>query len=403
MNTGLTSNSVLRLSDCHVSVKEDGLVLSAPSGKSLTCRTDVLELLAFFSEPRSLAEAARQPLMAHDWVHYTRTILSLLEAGILDNLSARGPVELPRLDSEGFGSAAEHIAMLNDRDRTGKYLAAIRGTVRSGDRVIDLGCGTGVLAAAAAQAGAREVHAIERSRIASAAAAFFERNHLADVITLHRAAARDVRLDRRADLLVTEIIGNEPLSERILEHVIDVRTRLLEPDARIIPAGLDLYAQCLRVDSNLVDQHRFSADNQRRWSEWYGLDFHALMEANDRTPGPVDVSPRLLARSKPCSDPVLVHSFDLADVASADLVTRFSIPVTDSGANAVWVSFVVRLNDELEISRLYRDLNEGDQSSWYCRIWLLASPMSAGPGGTVDIEYRHTPLGTRVELLRQQG
>jgi predicted RNA methylase len=54
-----------------------------------------------------------------------------------------------------------HLAMLDDRNRTAAYLEAIRDGVREGDVVVDIGTGTGVLAAAAAQAGARRVYAIE--------------------------------------------------------------------------------------------------------------------------------------------------------------------------------------------------------------------------------------------------
>ena len=73
---------------------------------------------------------------------------------------------LPYVPDHGFGCLEPHIDMLADQRRTSRYLAAIRRAVRSDDVVLDLGTGTGILAIAAAQAGARRVFAIERSGIA---------------------------------------------------------------------------------------------------------------------------------------------------------------------------------------------------------------------------------------------
>ena len=59
--------------------------------------------------------------------------------------------------------------MLHDERRTGDYLAALAAAVRSDDVVLDIGTGSGVLALAAARAGARRVYAVEASDIAEVA------------------------------------------------------------------------------------------------------------------------------------------------------------------------------------------------------------------------------------------
>ena len=66
------------------------------------------------------------------------------------------------------------VKMLNDRARTDAFIRAIEATVRPGDVVVDLGTGTGVLALAAARAGARRVYAIEASGVGRAARSVFE-------------------------------------------------------------------------------------------------------------------------------------------------------------------------------------------------------------------------------------
>ena len=104
-----------------------------------------------------------------------------------------------------------HIAMLNDRRRTASFLAAIRRVVRPGDVVVDVGTGTGVLAIAAAQAGAARVYAVEATGIGKLAEANFRANGLQDRITLVPGWSMQVTLPERADVLVSEVIGKTPL------------------------------------------------------------------------------------------------------------------------------------------------------------------------------------------------
>jgi predicted RNA methylase len=65
--------------------------------------------------------------------------------------------------------------MLEDRVRTSRFIDANRRTVQPDDVVVDLGTGSGVLAVAAAQAGAKHVYAIEARPIAEVAERFLIR------------------------------------------------------------------------------------------------------------------------------------------------------------------------------------------------------------------------------------
>src|SRR4051812_43779320 len=62
-----------------------------------------------------------------------------------------------------------HRLLLADRVRTSAFTTAIRDLVRPDSTVVDLGTGTGVLASAAAQAGAQTVYALEGSAVARVA------------------------------------------------------------------------------------------------------------------------------------------------------------------------------------------------------------------------------------------
>ena len=153
--------------------------------------------------------------------------------------------------------------MLHDDRRTGDYMAALVAAVRPGDVVLDIGTGSGVLAVAAARAGARRVYAVEASDIAEVAERVFAANGVADTVTLVPGWSRHIELPEPADLLVAEIIGNEPLEEEILETTLDARRRLLKPDARLIPHTLTLLARPLRLPDGEAEAAR---DRTRRRS-----------------------------------------------------------------------------------------------------------------------------------------
>ena len=103
---------------------------------------NTLTILNAFRTPNSMANALKQitPQLAgvHDWMDLSSQIVSFHRAGML--LDEQAIQTSTTLDSSGptFGSAPVHIAMLNDCERTRRYLDAIRDTVRPGDVVVDM-------------------------------------------------------------------------------------------------------------------------------------------------------------------------------------------------------------------------------------------------------------------------
>ncbi|MBF0446436.1 MAG: 50S ribosomal protein L11 methyltransferase, partial [Magnetococcales bacterium] len=135
----------------------------------------------------------------------------------------------------------DYYSMMSDTIRMRAYSEAINSTVKPGDVVVDLGCGTGILSFLALKAGAKKVYAIEKSDAIELAKAIAQHNGFTDSIEFINENSKDVTLPQKADILLSETLGSFGLDENTLDFTIDARDRFLKEDARLIPQGLELF------------------------------------------------------------------------------------------------------------------------------------------------------------------
>ena len=85
-------------------------------------------------------------------------------------------------------------------------------------------------------------------------------------ITLLRGRSNDLELPGgiKANLLITETVGDGPFGEGILESVADARARLLVPGARIIPAAITVGVVPLCLPQDLLERYIFTLINKQR-------------------------------------------------------------------------------------------------------------------------------------------
>ena len=136
----------------------------------------------------------------------------------------------------------EHREYLTDAPRIAAFRRAIHATVRPGDVVLDLACGTGILGLMACEAGAARVYAIDDGEIIEVARAIARANGCADRIVHIHEHSTHVTLPERADVLVFDQIGRLGFDAGVLQFAADARARLLKPGARMVPIDVRLDA-----------------------------------------------------------------------------------------------------------------------------------------------------------------
>lgn len=103
---------------------------------------------------------------------------------------------------------------LLDDKRTIAFKSAIEKTVHSGDTVVDMGTGSGILAMFAANAGAKKVYAIEwDSRNSKTLEKTFSENGFQNEIVIINGDVRKVLLPEKVDVIIGEMVATGLIEE----------------------------------------------------------------------------------------------------------------------------------------------------------------------------------------------
>ena len=386
----ITKDTVLQRSyTLGIQINGSEVSLSGPQD-AIGGNAHTLAILDVFATPKTLDQGMQllcsRAQGRHDWIALTNQVIMLCKRGWLTTPNAQA-VTLPS-DPGKFSAADVHLRMLHDRARTTTFQRALYAQVRPEDVVVDIGTGTGILAATAALAGARQVYAVERTgNLPRLAQQFFADNGLADRIQVIEGDSTRVSLPEKADVLVTETIGNDPLGEGILATVADAHRRLLKPNARLIPNCLSIYALPMTMPEQRRSQVLFTPEVVPGWLQAYGLDFsayvdfcagqsfHTLAKAHK-----VREWPRL-------SVPLLVAELDLRQPPVGGFSRQHRLRFGQDGwLNAVLVYFQADLGGE-EVLSVHPD-QTSPQNSWASYLWVAGTGIEVRAKETLEITYR---------------
>ncbi len=273
----------------------------------------------------------------------------------------------------------------------------------SADTVVDIGTGTGVLAATAAMAGARHVYAVESTGMATLAKEVFAANGLSSRITVIEGRSTQIELPERADLMVSEIIGNDPLREGVMYSTQDAAKRLLKPDARLIPASLRIFGLPVTVPDKTLKKTLFTPEAVDRWRTWYGIDFSALAEAS-RNQDHARMGNTYHTRNwlRLC-EPILLKEIDLRSQRDLEFRTTHRLRARHSGVlSGILIYFELALWDQVALS-----INPGEatpENSWASKLFIPGVSVALESGEEFKVIYTYArSSGSEFQVERAPG
>ncbi len=143
----------------------------------------------------------------------------------------------------------EHLGYITDRIRLEQFQAAIARVINAGDRVADLGCGSGILGLLCLRAGAGRVYGIDETAMLEVARETFARAGWAERATCIRGHSHRVELPEPVELVICDHVGYFGFDYGILHTLQDARRRFLKPGGNLIPARLRLQLGAVESES----------------------------------------------------------------------------------------------------------------------------------------------------------
>lgn len=396
-SSGLDRDTLLvRASEVVLRLTDDDDVTLELAGEKIRAPKIAVAILDAFAQPRRLGDVLPMvsPQGVEQFIEASSVVLQLERAGALHPPGAQS-----RPKSRGYVKPSIHIAMLDDEVRTQKFCDALRALVRASDVVLDIGTGTGVLATCAALAGARRVFAMESTAIADVAARVFAANGVDDRVVLVRDRSTHASIPELADLLVTEMIGNDPLDERIIEVMADARARLLRPGARVIPSRLEIVACATDIPKDVFEAHVFTSERVATYERASGVALGTLL--NHR----LGASKPIMRKTREVSTWAAVAPF--ARLAQVDL-TRETPKTFEARARfelthaverfGVFLAFRAQLADGIVLSTVPGEVDAANH--WRYALWPAIDLRAVSAGEVIDVHYRYERGTSTVHFAR---
>lgn len=134
----------------------------------------------------------------------------------------------------------EHLAYVADVIRLAQFQSAIAKVINGGERIADLGCGSGILGLLCLQAGAGHVYAIDSTTMLEVARKTFSRAGWKGQATFIRGHSHRVELPEAVDLVICDHVGYFGFDYDIVHTIQDARRRLLKSGGSLVPARIRL-------------------------------------------------------------------------------------------------------------------------------------------------------------------
>ncbi|MEM9157775.1 MAG: 50S ribosomal protein L11 methyltransferase [Verrucomicrobiota bacterium] len=290
-----------------------------------------------------------------------------------------------------YGGLELQRFMVSDKPRTDAFAAAIEEVVEEGDRVLDLGTGTGLLALLSAKAGAKEVYAIDQATIAEVAKELIRQNGYDKTIDVINANATDFQLAEPVDILISEWLGHLAFVECMLDDVIDARDNNLKPGGLMMPSHVEV--MLAPTDSRYLYDEQGPGFWQKKI---HGIDYSCLekLELNQALGVKTEIqSEDLLAPAQ------ALVSLDLSTASKEDPWQSGNLQFTapnDGRLDGFAAWFDAQLSPSVKLQT-----GPEHQPTHWSQFHFPFPPMRVEAGETIEVKYalnRHPHEKRSIEL-----
>lgn len=247
--------------------------------------------------------------------------------------------------------------MLHDTERLMLFKKAIEQTVLTESPVVDIGTGTGILAAYSAHITSNNVYAIEYFDFSTILAQKLIALSSYKNIILLQNRSYDIQIKEPLEILITETIGQLGPEENMVEICYDFIKR--HPSIKkIIPAKLALYAEV--VSSQNGNDYINHIINGYLKASFHSFDYNHIKS---------DIQNHLacfmlqsdLTDAKVLSSPILLTEYHLGKTASALFTKHISILPEWQGA-LLHLYFDASLTEEIKLTSRFDQKNHWQHS-----------------------------------------
>lgn len=193
--------------------------------------------------------------------------------------------------------------LLRDHRRVEAFRTLIQEAVGPGQKVVEVGAGLGTYSIFAAQAGAKQVWAIESDPVAHVAEQIVQINGFHDRVSVIRGTAPEVELPERADVLIFEDHSTRLFDEQSVNALAACVDAYLRPGGRVLPGWARMCVAPVRSE----DAWRASFPFGPAAFEEYGIDWAPTAGYAENHPRLVDLPADSLTASPTVLAETLIH------------------------------------------------------------------------------------------------